>query len=298
MNKTLPTSLAVVIPTIGRTLLDDTLQSVLEQTSPPDEIIVFDNSGTGKVREESRWHAHPQILWYASDKKKDIITSWNTAVSFAESEYIYVLGDDDLLLPDFVSSIRDLLEQGYDMIYMPPRLMDKNGKTVDAGVSTSVKGEMSFKQILQHFSAGIDYPLLLGTQLFSQKAFNAVKGYKAIIVNALAMDHLFYLEIAEASIYIFFTDKALWKYRTGVDDWSGKIKDVKTILKLGRQFKDFFLKINEIAIRGNTPLKRSFYEKYLVQMQQLAFRVSFSWGQAENRTLRLSQPPFRQPRKA
>lgn len=120
-----PNTLSIVIPTIGRKLLEDTLESVLEkQTVPPDEVIVFDNSGTGKVQSASRFSHHPLITWKVSRERKSITDSWNTAVSFVTKEYVHICGDDDLLYPDFVEKVKEKLKSDPGMVYCEPESMD------------------------------------------------------------------------------------------------------------------------------------------------------------------------------
>ena len=267
---------SIVIPTIGRKLLDDTIQSVLEQTHLPDEIIIFDNSGTQTVRSQSKWHSHPLISWHESKEKKDIISSWNTAVSYSHSDYIYILGDDDLLLPDFVSFAQAKIAQGYDMIYVPPQILSPDGKCSGMDPANYIKGEISFSQIARHFSKGVNYPIYLSTQIFSKKVFKKIEGFKPIIVNALAMDHLFHLELARSSTRLYFSCNALWKYRANVSDWSGKINDVKTILKVSKQFKNYFDIVNQILSREGLNLQDSFFRKYLIDMISLTFPPTFA----------------------
>ncbi|MBQ9770993.1 MAG: glycosyltransferase, partial [Lentisphaeria bacterium] len=58
--------LSIVIPTIGRQILDKTIESALVQTLPPYELVVWDNSGTGSAKTSSKYAEDPRIRWEVS----------------------------------------------------------------------------------------------------------------------------------------------------------------------------------------------------------------------------------------
>ena len=275
MTETKKKSLAVVIPTTGRKTLDETLESVLNQSVLPEEIIVFDNSGSNTVKKESKWRYCPDVQWCYSDEKKDIITSWNTAVSQVKADYTYVLGDDDCMLKDFVSTVKKQLQQGYDMLYIPPLYWLKNNQLIDSADSVKIKGKTNFHEFAENLLCDEKFPALLGTIVFSTKVFKKIKGYKSIITNALAMDHLFHLETAFHSDRIFAVEKSLWKYRSEVDDWNGRITSSYQTIKLGFQFKKFFSIIKEIFL-PNSAAEKKIFKKYLTSMIQVAFPQQIS----------------------
>ena len=47
--------LSIVIPTIGRTILDQTIESALKQNVLPYEIVIWDNSGDGRAFKQSKY---------------------------------------------------------------------------------------------------------------------------------------------------------------------------------------------------------------------------------------------------
>ena len=89
------------------------------------------------------------------------------------------------------------------------------------------------------------------------------------------MDHLFHLETARESRRIFAVEKPLWKYRCEADDWNGRITDLRKVLQLGLQFKNFFMVIRKISPQ-NKETEKLIFKKYLTSMIQIAFPQCFS----------------------
>ena len=92
-------SYAVIIPTMGRNTLDSAIDSVFEQTLPPSEVIVVAGNEP-IISTENR--SRVRII----EKGLDDRTWWNAAhnrnlgVLHASSEYVALLDDDDLWLPN------------------------------------------------------------------------------------------------------------------------------------------------------------------------------------------------------
>ena len=123
-------NLSIVIPTIGRTILDKIIESVLKQSVLPYEIIIWDNSGDCIAFKQSKYKNATELKWCFSKYKKEIISSWNSAVECTSGEYIYILGDDDLLLPNFVEKVMQKLNEGSDLIHTTTQFIDSNNTII------------------------------------------------------------------------------------------------------------------------------------------------------------------------
>jgi glycosyltransferase involved in cell wall biosynthesis len=102
--------ISVVIPSHNRNeLVDQALFSIISQSYPFIEVIVFDNASKLPLSESSRYSKNKAIKFHRSDVFLSVTESWNRAISYATGEYLIFLGDDDGLLPGFFKTINNLI---------------------------------------------------------------------------------------------------------------------------------------------------------------------------------------------
>lgn len=95
--------ITVSIPTFNRlALLKRTLESVFNQREEPDEVIVVDNCSTDGTWEYL--NTLPKIKAYRNKENIGVINNFNEAIHKATMDYIVILGSDDLLLPEYIST--------------------------------------------------------------------------------------------------------------------------------------------------------------------------------------------------
>jgi glycosyltransferase involved in cell wall biosynthesis len=219
--------LGVVIPTIGRAVLDETIASAAEQTVPFDEIVVFDNSKTQDIRQRSRFAADPRIIWRQSGGQLDIIGSWNTAMAAVTADYIHMLGDDDLLRPEFSERVRAFLPRTDGMLIVPWGEIDAGGRIVAEfskpwlfPASDCYTGRQ-YRELLMSNRAQIR----MSSLIFARRHFEAFGGFKRLVQKGLFMDQLLHIELTFFCERIVLVPEILWYYRQEAGDWSGRIAD-------------------------------------------------------------------------
>lgn len=107
-------SIAVVIPTLGRPALALAVKSALDQTYPPDEVIVVDASIEGIAKDFISDSSRVTIirpealsnsgLWTAAHNR-------NIGIQYSTSDYIALLDDDDEWLPEKLETQVQYLER-------------------------------------------------------------------------------------------------------------------------------------------------------------------------------------------
>jgi len=115
-----PLLISIVIPTRNRTaLVKDALYSVIGQDYPHWECIVFDNNSDEPLEAEVAAFNDERIRYVRSDRFLPVTDSWNGAIDEARGDYITLLGDDDGLTPNFMSSVEFITrhQEGPDFIY-------------------------------------------------------------------------------------------------------------------------------------------------------------------------------------
>lgn len=91
------------------------IDSILQQTVRPTEILVFDNGSDAVVYERVRPYLDRGVTWLGSDVNNSAVWNFRRAVATAKSEYLFVLHDDDQLCSDFVERQINFLTQNPDV---------------------------------------------------------------------------------------------------------------------------------------------------------------------------------------
>lgn len=108
-------TISIVIPTFnGEKYIQQTIQSVLNQTHPADEIIISDDGSydqtikiVNSVYTEYRLNFTtnvPLIIKLNPGGPSGFVNAWNRAISMASGDFISVLHQDDILYPDFLET--------------------------------------------------------------------------------------------------------------------------------------------------------------------------------------------------
>ena len=203
--------ISVVLPTIGRLeYLDKSIASLLEQTTPFDEFIVFDNSKSQDLRKTSIHGESELIRWVSSGKFLNAIESWNTAVASCSNSYVTIFGDDDIALPDFHEQALAVLERS-EFGLVPFTLMNSEGVPyiTDAGLYHDVDSDefryLRLRGTLQFAIPGF---------IFRKDQFMSVGGFKDTqLPGYVACDDMLWFELSALAGRVAVSDRSSWFYR-------------------------------------------------------------------------------------
>ena len=94
-------TISAIVPTIGNNdFIVSSLESLLKQNVGFNEIIVFDNSQLKSLKETIPQRILDKVSWFKTPKRLPCYESWNEAIKCASSDYVFVIGDDDIVLPN------------------------------------------------------------------------------------------------------------------------------------------------------------------------------------------------------
>lgn len=100
---------SVILPTYNRAdLIADTVQSLLAQTRPVDEILIVDDGSTDDTA--ARIAAFGDKVRYHHKENGGKSAALNLALSMIESDCVWICDDDDLVLPDACERLMNALE--------------------------------------------------------------------------------------------------------------------------------------------------------------------------------------------
>jgi glycosyltransferase involved in cell wall biosynthesis len=108
MNKIAPT-VAVIIPSYNRArFVVQALESILNQTRPPDDVVVVDDGSTDGTFEALQ--PYNDRIRYLHQTNAGKPAALNRAMAGLQADYIWIMDDDDLALPDALDRHLTFLE--------------------------------------------------------------------------------------------------------------------------------------------------------------------------------------------
>ena len=128
-----------VIPVYnGERYLEETLQSLADQTTPPDRVIVIDDCSTdGTVALAESFNSLP-VEVVRNEQNLGLFPNLNRALAFAdEAEYFHLLLADDRVRPRFIESVVQTLKttSAYAMAYSKYDWIDAESQLLRRGGS-------------------------------------------------------------------------------------------------------------------------------------------------------------------
>jgi putative colanic acid biosynthesis glycosyltransferase len=99
----LPLITIITVVRNGENFLEETIQSVINQTYPNLEYIVVDGASSDRTLDIIRKYEHAIDYW-VSEKDQGIYDAMNKGVNLANGNWVYFLGGDDRLADDSVVS--------------------------------------------------------------------------------------------------------------------------------------------------------------------------------------------------
>lgn len=99
---------SIAIPAYKSAFLAEAIQSALGQDYPNLELIVVDDCSPEDIQSVVSRFNDPRIRYVRNDVnlgRESVANNWNKCLDVAQGEYFVLLCDDDILLPDMVSSM-------------------------------------------------------------------------------------------------------------------------------------------------------------------------------------------------
>jgi GT2 family glycosyltransferase len=137
MKASLP-SVSIIIPTRNRPRnSEDLLQSILQQTQPPLEVIIVDDSDNDLTKNlvkqyEGEFTKIGSKFKYIKGPKDGLPAARNLGVKFAEGDLILFLDDDTLLEKNVIQTLIFFFEKNPKALGVQPRILNVGGSSSDS----------------------------------------------------------------------------------------------------------------------------------------------------------------------
>ena len=124
-------SISIAIPAFnGERYIEQTIDSVLNQTRKPDEFIVFIDNSTDKTKAIVEKYKKYNIKIFHNKFPTGFVDAWSRCIKACSSDYIAILHQDDLLEPDFLFHVEKGLQKYPEIghLYCKCDYIDEHGK--------------------------------------------------------------------------------------------------------------------------------------------------------------------------
>ncbi|UCG25389.1 MAG: glycosyltransferase family 2 protein [Chloroflexota bacterium] len=160
-----------IIPTIARRKLIRAVESALEQPLSADEHEIIVVNDTGQSLAPAPWQLARKVQIVPTNRRERCIAR-NTGAALATGRYLHFLDDDDWLLPEGLSHLRDLSlrHPSADWLVGGSQLFDRQGEPL-IRLDHQLQGNC-----FVHAMAGEWLPLQ--SSFIRTKAFNVVGGFR------------------------------------------------------------------------------------------------------------------------
>jgi glycosyltransferase involved in cell wall biosynthesis len=188
--QTLPyKKLTICLPTYNRfqylcASLDILINQVNERKSEVN-IYISDNASTDNTETiiKERYADQSECLFYYKMPHNDGPEhNFEFCVSQSNSEYVYLLGDDDLVSPFFVETVLKLIDRYKDVYFFHFNYMKVNPRTLKTTVVSDIEGDL----LLHYFDNGVsflssyfDKPSFMSSNIFRKSCWNNLEDTRA-----------------------------------------------------------------------------------------------------------------------
>jgi glycosyltransferase involved in cell wall biosynthesis len=126
---------SIAIPTLERlNYLKEAVASALAQTHRRVEILIGDDGRDESLRDWCLGQAgtDARVRYLRNEKRLGLAGNWNALADAARGEYLVIIGDDDRLLPRFVSTLLRAATPRTSVVFANHYLIDESGRRLEA----------------------------------------------------------------------------------------------------------------------------------------------------------------------
>lgn len=133
----MPSLTACILSYNRANYLREAIDSILNQSIKPTEIIICDNCSNADVYDSISSYLNRGIIWFGANENLSATWNFRRAISTAKTEYLFVLHDDDRLCSNFIEQQMNFLLRHPDIGavtcngYLINELGNRTGKLIN-----------------------------------------------------------------------------------------------------------------------------------------------------------------------
>ncbi|QFU01528.1 Putative glycosyltransferase EpsH [Halomonas sp. THAF5a] len=105
-------TISVIVPAYNvAAYVRESLQSLAGQTVLPDEVIIIDDGSLDETLDVIKAFPHPYPVRILSTENRGQGPARNMGISLSRGDYVYFFDADDILSPEFVGAMKDIVEK-------------------------------------------------------------------------------------------------------------------------------------------------------------------------------------------
>lgn len=229
--------LSLGLPVTKFDFLDDTIISCLEQTETNFELVIINNGGKDGVKCRissiiEKYLPDPRIRYFVNEEQLNISDNFNKLVKLSKGEYLNIISDDDLMMPNFVEEFILLANKFPNIPILHCRSYIINGQGEIIDITPICPEYEEFYDFLFHRLKR--YRLQFLSDFVFKREILIERGWFPKLPSGWGIDDLAWFRLANPD-GIAFTYKTLFKYRmhsgnytnSNVDYFESRLKDIE-----------------------------------------------------------------------
>ena len=218
--------------------------SVLAQKHADFNFLILDNASSDGTYEWLQSLTDERIILFPSDKSLTIEQNWARAKDLPKNEYMTLIGHDDILYPDFLKTIDDLIQSNPSASLFHTHF---NFIDADGNISRSCKPMKSSYNGSEFLDAFMNSTIdSMGTgYVMRSKDYDAVNGIPLKYPGLLFADFELWVKLANIN-RVIVSNNSLFAFRVHQSATSKSLdSNLHTALKLFVSFLSEFMKMDE-----------------------------------------------------
>ena len=130
----------VAIPAFKKKYLSECIGSVLSQDYTDFELIIVDDHSPEDIKSVVNTFCDSRIIYYRNNKNcgaLNVVDNWNICLSYAKGDFIVLMGDDDFMMPNYLSEFNRLINLYKNVDVFHCRSFQINEKSSIIGITQS-----------------------------------------------------------------------------------------------------------------------------------------------------------------
>lgn len=212
----------------GARFLREAIDAVLRQSLTDFEFIIVDNQSTDKTVEIIKSYTDPRIKFFQNETNIGLIPNWNMAMSKASGEYMKIVPADDLIFPDNLKLLTEVLDKDVNkrisMVCSRKQVIDETGRVIlTRGFAGKKEQEVpGLAAIHKNIRSGGNIIGEAGAILFRRELLTKTGVFNSKYFYVLDID-LWYKILLHGNL--FYIPKALSAFRVSSASESTVVKD-------------------------------------------------------------------------